>query len=285
MNSYLENLSGILPDDLRDYLKKLRTVYEIRIRVGRKAIIVSSEGKLSYGTIFTEEQFNRIFVQLNGGSYYKHEQTLPYGYFTDIFGGRCGAACDIVGDPADHPVIRVRGLNIRVPRSIRGVSDELCRYFLSRGKRRGMLIFAPPCTGKTTVIRDLAGKLAEPPNGLCVCVADERREFIWEDYSQDANLDILSGYRKKNAMEIAIRSLSADVIICDEIGDFEDAEGVCQLASSGVPLIATVHAEDIEDLKNKTSIVLMNEKKLFGTIVRLSGFQNDTARFEYHEIY
>lgn len=50
----------------------------------------------------------------------------------------------------------------------------------------------------------------------------------------------------------ALRSLSPEVIICDEIGD--DAEAVRQCMSSGVKLIVSAHAGSIEELKRRPSV-------------------------------
>ncbi|MCI8589951.1 MAG: hypothetical protein HFE77_04490 [Clostridiales bacterium] len=225
---------------------------------------MSAEGNFPCGPAISLHEFNRIFSILNGGSLYKHEDTLPYGFFTDSFGGRCGVVCELAGLSSEgRSVVKVNGLNLRVPRFIRGVSESLCDALLAEKAVQGTLIYAAPCTGKTTVIRDMARYFSEFPHRLRVCVIDERREFDSGDYRTDANIDILSGYSKKIGIEIAIRTLSAQLIICDEIGDFDDAKGICQLANSGVPLIATAHADTCEELFHKDAIRLMHDKKIF----------------------
>lgn len=283
MNSYLEKILKIMPPEVKTFCRTDDAIYEIRVRPGKKTYVITAKGNFPCGPVMTEEAFGRIFSVLNGGSLYKHEYTLPFGYFTDVFGGRCGAVCDISGEPLAQAVIRVRGLNIRIPRFVRGLSEDMCRQLYGAGGVAGTLIYAAPCTGKTTVIRDIARVLSEFPNRLRVCVVDERREFDSADYRPDANIDILSGYHKQQGIEIAVRTLSAQVIICDEIGDFDDAKGICQLANSGVPLIATAHAQSLDELFHKDAIRLMRDKGIFKTYIHLTGFESGVASFEQIE--
>ncbi|MCI8331940.1 MAG: hypothetical protein HFE78_03870 [Clostridiales bacterium] len=264
MNRYLEQAAKLFSPEVKSFIQNNPSVYEIRVRPEKKVFVVTEKGNFPCGPILSPDEFNHIFSVLNGGSLYKHEDTLPYGFFTDSFGGRCGVVCDIAGLSGEgRAVIKVNGLNLRVPRFIRGVSEPLCQDLSADKAVQGTLIYAAPCTGKTTVIRDIARYFSEFPYRMRVCVIDERREFDSRDYRADANIDILSGYSKKMGIEVAIRTLSAQLIICDEIGDFDDANGICQLANSGVPLIATAHAQTSEELFHKDAIRLMREKKIF----------------------
>ena len=47
---------------------------------------------------------------------------------------------------------------------------------------------------------------------------------------------------------MAIRSLSPDVLICDEIGTTGDVEALTMAFNSGVNIITTIHGSTIEDL-------------------------------------
>ena len=73
------------------------------------------------------------------------------------------------------------------------------------------------------------------------------------------------------------------MIICDEIGDFDDAKGICQLANSGVPLIATAHAQSLDEFFHKDAIRLMRDKGIFKTYIHLTGFESGVASFEQIE--
>ena len=284
MNSYLENVAKLFSTEVKSFIQNHSSVYEIRVRPGKKIFVVTAEGNYPCGPVVSNEEFNRIFSVLNGGSLYKHEDTLPNGYFTDSFGGRCGVVCELAGLSSEgRTVVKVNGLNLRVPRFMRGISETLCKALLDETTVQGTLIYAAPCTGKTTVIRDIARFFSEFPHRMRVCVIDERREFDNSDYHADANIDILSGYGKKMGIEIAIRTLSAQLIICDEIGDFDDAKGICQLANSGVPLIATAHAETIEELFLKDAIRFMREKKIFTWYAHLAPHNQQGVCFDLME--
>lgn len=63
--------------------------------------------------------------------------------------------------------------------------------------------------------------------------------------------DILDNCLKKSGMIMAIRSLSPEVLICDEIGTEGDLEALNMAFNSGVNIIVTVHGYDINDIYNR----------------------------------
>ena len=48
-------------------------------------------------------------------------------------------------------------------------------------------------------------------------------------------------------MEIALRSLSAEVIIVDEIGSRRDSSAMLSLVRAGVPIVASLHASSLSE--------------------------------------
>jgi stage III sporulation protein SpoIIIAA len=68
-------------------------------------------------------------------------------------------------------------------------------------------------------------------------------------------------------VEIATRTLSAQVILCDEIGDTEEALSLISTHHGGVPLIATCHGGSVTEILRKTGIRLLHEARLFGAYV------------------
>ena len=75
-------------------------------------------------------------------------------------------------------------------------------------------------------------------------------------------------------VEIATRTLSAQVIVCDEIGDYEEAMALVSSHNCGVPLVASAHASGIEELLTRTGIRLLHEAKIFGAYVRIGRGEN-----------
>ena len=77
--------------------------------------------------------------------------------------------------------------------------------------------------GKTTLLRSVAKKLSSGESPMRTVVIDTRGELSFSNDSEDLCLDVLSGYPRRDGVDIATRCLNAEVIICDEIGDYEEA--------------------------------------------------------------
>jgi stage III sporulation protein SpoIIIAA len=84
---------------------------------------------------------------------------------------------------------------------------------------------------------------------------------------EDLCIDVLSGYPRGLGIEIATRALSAEVIVCDEIGDYVEAMALVSSHNCGVPLIASAHAGSVEELLRRTGIMLLHEADIFGAYV------------------
>ena len=100
-------------------------------------------------------------------------------------------------------------------------------------------------------------------------VIDTRGELAFANEGRDLCLDVLSGYPRRQGIEIATRCLNAEVIICDEIGDYEEAMSLVASHNCGVPLIASAHAGSVEQLLARTGLRLLHEAKIFGAYVGL----------------
>jgi stage III sporulation protein AA len=131
----------------------------------------------------------------------------------------------------------------------------------------GMLLYSLPGAGKTSALRALCGEISRRALKKVVIV-DERCEFIASDYS-DATVDILQGYTKARGLEIALRTLSPDVIVVDEIGSFDEAESLLKVGRGGVPIIASAHAESYAELACKAGISSLSEEGYFSSFVHL----------------
>ena len=81
--------------------------------------------------------------------------------------------------------------------------------------------------------------------------------------------DILNNVKKNLGIEMLIRSMSPNVIVCDEIGNEEDIKAINYALCSGVKGIFTAHGSDIEKLKSNPIFKKMIELKLFDRILFL----------------
>lgn len=69
---------------------------------------------------------------------------------------------------------------------------------------------------------------------------------------------------------MAIRSLSPDILICDEIGTKGDIEALNMAFNSGVNVVVTIHGYNIEDIYNRNIFKDLLDNKILERIVILS---------------
>ena len=134
---------------------------------------------------------------------------------------------------------------------------------------RGVLIYAPPSVGKTTLLRSVAARMAGGEHPLRVAVVDTRGELCYSLGAPSLLLDLLAGYPRGVGLSIAARTLSAQLIVCDEIGDLAEAREIVEAHNCGVPLLASAHAADIRELLARPGMRLLHESRCFGAYVRL----------------
>ena len=113
-------------------------------------------------------------------------------------------------------------------------------YIMGEGGRvcRALLLGPPGC-GKTTVLRDAAKKLADM--GIRVAVCDEREE-LFPTGEAEQGIDVMRGVDKAAAVEMLLRAMAPQAVLCDEIGNERDAQALENAARCGVCLLASAHA-------------------------------------------
>ena len=240
---------------------------EVRLRTeGQCSALLLNERIILCSTLNREET-NSLVNALCEGALYAHRDTLASGYITIRDGirvGVCGYARYEGGGLVG--ISDVRSLVFRIPTGECAFREELSEAF--RGVRRGMLIYSPPGIGKTTALRSLAASLGRGASAKRVVVVDERCEFSESDYER-AEVDILKGYQRRAGIEIAARTMSADVIMIDEIGA-DDAESIYAVMKCGIPFVATAHSASFEEVMNKPSLSRLFECQAFDRIVGIS---------------
>ena len=139
---------------------------------------------------------------------------------------------------------RVSSLVFRIPRRIVGAARDVVNFWHAHGGC-GILVCASVAGGKTTLLKDFISQIATGETGVRCAVVDTRGELCPD--TQGELVDVLEGYPRGIGLEIALRTMSPQVIVCDELGDGE-IEGVIQICHCGIPLVASIHAKNKEEL-------------------------------------
>ena len=248
-------------------------IEEIRLHTGRCASVVANGRNILLRTVLSAQEMTATLTRMCGGSLYSHAPTIAEGYLTLDGGvrvGVCGrAACEqgeVIG------VYDVSGLCIRIPAHFAVSGREICNLMQKFRYTKGVLIYAPPGVGKTTLLRGVAIALASGDTPL-------RGEMPFLQTGAALCLDVLVGYPRRLGVEIACRTMNAQVMICDEIGDYTEALALASVQNCGVPLVASAHASSVEELLCRTGLRLLHDCKMFGAYV---GITRREGGFAYH---
>ncbi len=271
---YPEALERFLPIGIISEISAIRDstliIEEIRMRKNAPSSLSTNKGNILLHTAATASQMKDTIAAMSGYSLYAHSETINSGYITLEGGVRVG----ICGRAAieNGRVIGVRditALNIRIPVRIRTVGDEICKLLRSMNKKTGVLVYSPPGVGKTTLLRSVAYRMASGTEPWRVSLIDTRGELAIFDGECSAMIDVLGGYPKPVGIEIAARTMNSELMVCDEIGDEEEARAIIGAQNCGVPLLASAHGDNIGGLLKRSGIRALHMAGVFGAYARI----------------
>ncbi len=270
--------------------ESLKNIEEIRLRTGKPVMIYAFDGSgyLTREGILTrdlrqkcislnEEDMKNVFFSLAKHSVYAYEADIKNGFITIDSGYRVGIAGSVISDGGKIKGFKhINALNIRIPRQIKGISKGLLPHISENGRLLSALIVSAPQLGKTTLIRDIARAAG---NGEFLkrhktCIIDERSEIAaLKEGSPQFNVgletDVIDGVNKSEGMTMALRALSPDVIITDEIGRESDLSAIRESINCGVSIIATAHGSSLSDIRKRLFFNKILAEKAFERIVVL----------------
>jgi len=259
-----------------------RQAFDIRLKAGQPVTIWGKEGvfylkeggavsrNLLPENLFTSKQHLKdIFMDICSHSVFSHENEIRKGYIQVGEHYRVGICGTAVLDGESIKTLKdISTLVFRIPRERPGSADVLFQRKVDF--RNGLLIAGEPSSGKTTLLRDIAAQLTYGIHvpAMRIAILDERAE-IGSGFTLGPGADILKGYPKREGMSIALRTLSPELILCDELSE-DELESVTAAAGAGVPVIASVHSS-YEDLMKKPGTRALVESRMFETIAFLRG--------------
>ena len=287
-------LNKLLPTDIYSVLStKLNLAFlnEIRLRIN-SPIIISYAGKKLYLTtdgasqncssaiLADDRLINSVVFRATENSIYSKNEQIKEGFITTDGGIRLGVCGEMVS--LDNNITTIKNfssINIRVPCEVKNCSLPILKYVLShKGGVLNTLIISPPGAGKTTMLRDLCKNISETLPNKNLLVIDERYEICAMTNGKPMlnvghTIDCLSGTTKEFGLKEGVRVMNPDVIFCDELASVDDCLAVFKAINSGVNVIATAHAKNLNELRNKKEF----EHLLNGAIERFIVLSTDNG--------
>lgn len=262
-----------------------RYLSEIRLRAGAPmSVTYLDRNILSFGgrpVFCSESEVTGTLQRLCEDSVHTYSETIREGFVSLENGYRIGVVGRTGGDGESvKSVYGISSLSIRLPHAVPDVGAEAMRYVTAGGRLRSTLFYSPPNVGKTTLVRDIARLLSTGDAARRVAIVDTRAELYIQSMFADSIADVLTGYPRAKGIEIATRTMSPEIIVCDEIGSLEEAKAILSAQNSGVPLIATAHADSFDGLMKRPNIRTLYENHIFRYYIGLSR-ASGSKRFIY----
>lgn len=228
--------------------------------------------------IVTREDIREMLEYISNYSLYAYEQEMKQGYITIEGGHRVGMTGQAIIENGKVKNLRyISSINLRMSHEILGCADPIFPYITYNKKLYHTLIVSPPRCGKTTLLRDMIRQISNGNgwiNGMSVGVVDERSELggCYMGVAQNQlgiRTDVLDCCPKAEGMIMLIRSMGPEVIAVDEIGTVEDVHAIEYAMHCGCKMLATVHADSMEELRKKPLFDQMVVEKRFERYVLL----------------
>lgn len=251
---------------------------EIRFRMGQPVEVIGGKRRILGAGKVDRSDLKEMIAYISGYSLYAFEEEIAQGFMTIPGGHRVGVAGQVVVERGCVKNIRnISFVNVRISHEVIGCGKNVMPYLDEGGRLPDTLIISPPGCGKTTLLRDIARMLsgdAGSSEGKTVTVVDERSEIAgcYRGVPQNdvgCRTDVLDGCPKSEGMMMAVRSLSPEVIVVDEIGGKKDVQALEHVMNCGCRIIAAIHGENYQEVRNKPEVGRLLEQERFGRYIVL----------------
>ena len=281
MAEYFDAAAEILPERLQRETRRIppqtkQSVTEIRLRADAPLLLTTADEPLFLRTggrcgcfggtdvlSLTAAELQETFLRACRWSVHSFEAQIRDGFLTLPGGHRLGLCGQT--DAVTHALTLVTSMNLRIARQAPAAAKTLCDTLFSRGLC-SVIIAGPPVSGKTTMLRDLARRLSEGECGRYyrVSVVDTRLEFPFLPYC-----DVLSGCDKAEGIRRALRVMSPQMLLCDEIGTSAEIDALEQSFCAGAQCAVSVHSDTSETLRQRKPLQRLLQTQQFRHVVLL----------------
>lgn len=235
---------------------RLRSNCPISVRYNGKTMYLTDASRLVYKSTdslptISQAEMNDSFNRLCDYSVYTYLNDIKNGFITMNSGHRVGFCGQAIREGEELVSVKdISSFNIRIARQFKGGCDVLFEKMKNEGYGN-IIVAGCPSSGKTTMLREIAREISN--RGFNVCVVDERQEIFpkCSDYEKGINTDVMLSYPKHDGIMTAVRTLSPDYILTDEIGEKNECDAICSGLNSGVNFALSIHANDLQELKKK----------------------------------
>ena len=260
----------LMPEVSEDIVKAFEAkcrVFEVRLISDCKAVIIAEDGIHRGNLTITGRMLEECLLYLTGHSYHSFQREISQGYIPVKNGHRAGlAGTYIYSDSGKITGLKnITSIILRIANEAELKENPLIEYISKKGLN-SLLVSGPPCSGKTALLRDTAKKLSQM--GFNTVVADEKQEL----FAHLTGCSIIKGAEKADGIRIAVKNLSPQVIICDEVSGIKEAEAIAGALNSGVSVLASLHSKDYADFKNKRVAQMLTSTKEFKKAFFLSSY-------------
>ena len=268
-------------------------ITEIRMRLNQRLLVAIKNKKYYIKNannefICTSKIMLENFIRkISENSIYAYNDSIVHGYITLKNGVRVGLSGTVVYENGEPKTIKdFQSANIRIPHIIKNCSAPAFNFLVDEDVKNTLIISAPGA-GKTTFLRDLIMQISERKICKNILVVDERSEICSiTGEENEINLggfcDVYTNCTKEFGFKNGVRSMSPDVIFTDEIDLESDLKIIKQAINSGVNIVATIHAKNIMQLRQKEEFEDVLRKKYFSRFVVLN---SDNGPGTLAEIY
>lgn len=254
-----------------------KPISEIRLRKDKPLCLTLESTNVKIDYVCTANEISETSSRLCQGSLYSYAENIKEGVIATEYGiraGVCGRA--VMRDGTLSCVRDITSINIRIPHRIIGASNALYELVVDCGS---VLVCSAPGRGKTTLLRELIPVLSSGANAKRVSVIDSRLELFAG--MRDCDMaDFFIGYPRQDGIISAVRTMSPEYVICDEIASERDADAVRIARSAGVNVVVSAHAGSFTDLRKNRYIKELLDSHMFGALYGITDKGHEVLRLD-----